>query len=133
MFRWTVLIGLIATIGVAAAQVATTQQTVEIKQLAPPQSGAKNGDTLFVIYTGKLTNGTVFDSNAGGRLFRFNLGEGSVIKGWDQGLLGMQVGEKRQIIIPPSLGYGPTAHGSIPANSTLTFDIELVGLVRVPK
>jgi FK506-binding nuclear protein len=118
---------------IVLAQSPATQPGIEIKELAPAKPAAADGDTLLVVYTGKLPNGTVFDSNVGGRLFRFNLGSGEVIKGWDQGMLGMQVGEKRELIVPPELGYGKTAHGSIPANATLDFTVELVGLVRIPK
>jgi FKBP-type peptidyl-prolyl cis-trans isomerase len=98
-----------------------------------PGAGAKDGDTVSVIYAGKLANGTEFDSSAkhGGEPIEFVLGKGMVIKGWDEGLQGMQVGEKRTLVIPPSLGYGEAgAGGVIPPNATLTFDIELMGLKR---
>jgi FK506-binding nuclear protein len=117
----------------AVAQPASTQPSVQIKQLAPAKPGAQDGDTLFVFYTGKLQNGTVFDSNVGGRLFSFVLGTGQVIKGWDQGMQGMQIGEKRELIIPPDLAYGAKGNARIPANSTLDFTVELIGLARVPK
>lgn len=129
--RIALSISLLTTI--AAAQAPTSQPSVETKELAAGKPGAQVGDTLLVYYTGKLPNGTVFDSNVGGRLFRFVLGSGEVIRGWDIGMLGMQVGEKRQLTIPPDLGYGHTVHGSIPANSTLDFTVELVGLVRLQK
>jgi peptidylprolyl isomerase/FKBP-type peptidyl-prolyl cis-trans isomerase FkpA len=94
---------------------------------------AKNGDTLVMNYTGRLTNGTVFDSNVLPKFghvepFKFVLGAGQVIKGWDEGLVGMKVGEKKTLTIPPEKGYGAQAVGSIPANSTLIFDVELVGI-----
>ena len=63
-----------------------------------------------------------------GDSFRFNLGTGQVIKGWDQGVAGMRVGGRRQLIIPPDLGYGAQAQGGIPANDTLIFVIDLVGV-----
>ena len=85
------------------------------------------GDTAVVNYVGTLTNGTVFDSNQLGFAFRF--GVGAVIKGWDQGLVGMRVGGRRKLTVPPSLGYGSTPTGSIPANSTLLFDITLRSIV----
>ena len=132
MFR-SITLAILFSGTLAFAQAPATQPSVEIKQLAPAKPAAANGDTLLVVYTGKLQNGTVFDSNVGGRLFRFVLGSGEVIKGWDQGMAGMQVGEKREITVPPELGYGKTAHGSIPANATLDFTVELVGLVRIPK
>ena len=96
--------------------------------------GAVDGDTLRVNYTGYLTNGTIFDSslNAGRTPFDFELGAGQVIAGWDQGLVGLKVGETRVLRIPPSLGYGSTAQGPIPANSTLIFVVNLVQF-DVPK
>jgi FKBP-type peptidyl-prolyl cis-trans isomerase len=91
---------------------------------------AMNGDTVSVNYTGKLANGTVFDTSVGKTPIQFVLGTGRVIPGWDQGLLGMKVGGKRQLIIPPSLAYGPNDYGPIPGNSTLTFEVELVGVTH---
>ncbi len=88
---------------------------------------AADGNTLSVHYTGYLTNGTVFDSTAieGGSDFVFTLGRGQVIAGWDEGLVGMDVGETRTLIIPPSLGYGSSGQGSIPPNATLIFTVTL--------
>lgn len=89
--------------------------------------GAKNGDLVTVHYTGTLTNGTKFDSSLDrGQPFSFKLGLGQVIAGWEQGILGMKVGEKRKLTIPPALGYGAAPVGTIPANSTLVFDVELL-------
>ena len=85
------------------------------------------GDTLTVHYTGVLPDGTVFDSSrTHGEPFTFTIGDGYVIQGWEQGLLGMRVGGQRLIAVPPSLGYGDRAVGNIPANSTLIFDVELL-------
>jgi FKBP-type peptidyl-prolyl cis-trans isomerase len=89
---------------------------------------AQAGDTVTVNYTGKLADGTVFDTSIGKTPYSFVLGAGNVIPGWDQGLVGMQVGGKRVLIIPPSLAYGSQAYGPIPANSTLTFEVELLGV-----
>ena len=88
---------------------------------------AQTGDSVTVQYVGMLTNGTVFDASAnhGTQGFTFNLGAGQVIKGWDEGVVGMKVGGKRELIIPASLGYGSQANGPIPANSTLIFEVEL--------
>lgn len=88
---------------------------------------AKVGDTVFVHYTGRLTDGTVFDSSIPrNEAFSFQLGLGHVIQGWEIGIQGMKVGGKRTLTIPPELGYGAQAVGSIPANSTLIFDVELL-------
>ena len=83
-----------------------------------------SADTVTVTYVGTLTNGTQFDAGT----FTFRVGAGSVIKGWDQGLVGMRVGGKRRLTIPPNLAYGSQATGSIPANSTLKFDIILLSI-----
>jgi FKBP-type peptidyl-prolyl cis-trans isomerase len=90
----------------------------------------KEGDTITVKYTGSLADGTVFDSTdkQGGTPATFKLAKGQLIDGWVQGIPGMQVGGKRKLVIPPSLGYGAHANGPIPANSTLTFEIEIVGV-----
>ena len=94
---------------------------------------SKSGDVLRMNYTGRLTDGTVFDSNVDPKFnhvepFKFILGAGQVITGWDEGLVGMKVGEKRTLTIPPEKGYGDRAVSSIPANSTLIFDVELLGI-----
>jgi len=91
---------------------------------------AQNGSALAMHYTGKLTNGTKFDSSHDrGQTFNFTLGKGMVIKGWDQGILGMKVGGKRKLTIPPNLGYGAYgAGGVIPPNATLVFEVELLAV-----
>jgi FKBP-type peptidyl-prolyl cis-trans isomerase FkpA len=96
---------------------------------------AVNGKVLTVNYTGWLydagqaeNKGRQFDTSVGKTPFQFRLGAGSVIAGWDRGLLGMKVGGQRRLVVPPSLGYGSTAYGPIPANSTLVFDVELLGV-----
>lgn len=92
---------------------------------------AKAGQTVSVHYTGWLTNGTKFDSSVDrGTPIQFLLGAGKVIKGWDEGVAGMKVGEKRKLIIPSNLAYGDqnVGGGLIPPNSTLVFDVELVGV-----
>lgn len=91
---------------------------------------AKSGDTVSVHYTGMLVDGKVFDSSvARGTPFDFQLGAGKVILGWEKGILGMKVGGKRRLIISPEYAYGAQGvPGVIPANSTLYFDVELVGV-----
>jgi FKBP-type peptidyl-prolyl cis-trans isomerase len=93
----------------------------------------KNGDTVSVLYTGSLDDGTVFDASAkhGNQPFSFTVGAtgpGGVIEGWNLGLVGMKVGGKRDLTIPPELGYGSQANGPIPANATLHFTIELLSI-----
>lgn len=88
---------------------------------------ATAGKSVTVNYVGTLTDGTKFDSSYDrNQPFTFNLGAGEVIQGWDQGIVGMKVGGKRKLTIPPSLGYGSQAVGTIPANSTLIFEVELL-------
>jgi FKBP-type peptidyl-prolyl cis-trans isomerase len=95
-----------------------------------PGSGAaaKAGDRVTVHYVGTLTDGKKFDSSRDrGEGFRFTLGQGQVIQGWDQGVAGMLVGEVRKLTIPPSLGYGARGFPPvIPANAMLVFEVELL-------
>ena len=89
---------------------------------------ATAGHQVTVHYTGRLLTGKQFDSSIGRGPFSFKLGAGQVIKGWDLGVAGMKVGGKRQLVIPPHLGYGSQDMGVIPPNSTLVFDVELLGV-----
>ena len=88
---------------------------------------AKAGDVLTVHYIGTLTSGKVFDSSVDrGVPFSFTLGAGQVIRGWDEGLVGMKEGGRRTLVIAPDYGYGPNGVGPIPANSVLIFEVELI-------
>jgi FKBP-type peptidyl-prolyl cis-trans isomerase len=92
---------------------------------------AKEGNRVRVHYTGWLTNGKKFDSSVdAGKPFDFTIGNGEVIKGWEEGVAGMRVGGKRQLRVPPDLAYGAdgTPDGSIPPNATLIFDVQLLGV-----
>jgi peptidylprolyl isomerase len=110
--------------------VMTTPSGLKFTVLAKGR-GAASGDQVAVNYSGKLQDGTEFDNSyKRGEPIKFTLGQGSVIKGWDEGVVGMQVGEKRRLVIPPDLAYGPNGQGPIPPNATLIFDIELVGLSK---
>ena len=113
----------------------------KIVQAAGEPSTAQKGDVLMVHYTGRFEDGTEFDSSLtakpAGRVmqiepFIFTLGQGRVIPGWEKGLEGMKVGEKRTLVVPPALAYGDKGAGGglIPPNATLVFDVELVGLWR---
>lgn len=89
--------------------------------------GVEEGDIVTVHYVGRLQNGTEFDNSYNrGEPFSFKVGAGRVIEGWDLGVVGMQIGGQRILVIPPQLAYGAAKVGPIPANSTLVFAIELL-------
>ena len=131
-------------LGLAAGCSHKANGTAESKKTSGPVAGlsvddvkpgegalATRGKTVSVHYTGKLTDGTKFDSSYDrGQPIEFPLGAGVVIKGWDMGIEGMKVGGKRKLTIPPDLAYGArgTPGGPIPPNATLVFDVELVGV-----
>ncbi|XP_020573668.1 peptidyl-prolyl cis-trans isomerase FKBP53-like [Phalaenopsis equestris] len=98
----------------------------EVSMGKPDGKKASPGKKVSVRYIGKLKNGTIFDSNIGQKPFKFRLGIGEVIKGWDIGVNGMCVGDKRRLTIPPSFGYGAKGVGKIPPNSWLVFEVELI-------
>ena len=108
-----------------------TEQEIKELRIVDLKEGtgtvAEPGKAVSVHYTGTLFNGTKFDSSLDrGQPFTFNLGAGQVIQGWDMGLVGMKVGGKRKLFIPPHLGYGERgAGGVIPPNAVLVFDVEL--------
>ncbi len=97
---------------------------------------AKAGDSVSVNYTGKLSDGTVFDSNILPEFghvepFTFTIGAGQVIQGWEQGVAGMKTGEKRMLVISPEMAYGETgAGGVIPPNATISFEVQLLEIIK---
>ncbi len=102
-----------------------------IDEIVGTGAEATEGDPITVNYIGTLSNGTKFDSSYDrGEPFSFILGLGQVIRGWDEGVLGMKVGGKRKLVIPPALAYGSQGAGGgiIPPNSTLIFEVELLGI-----
>lgn len=105
-----------------------TGQLIIQDEMVGTGTEVKIGDMARVHYVGKLGDGTVFDTSIGGEPYQFILGGGQVIPGWDQGIQGMRVGGKRLLIVPPDLAYGSQSYGPIPANSTLTFEVELVDI-----
>ena len=126
------------TVGAAGCSASLTAPTnsaqySQIDLVVGSGGKAANGDALVVTYTGwfydssqKDGKGAQFDA-ATSTVFTFTLGQGQVIKGWDQGLVGLEVGGQRRLVIPPTLAYGATRHGVIPPNATLLFEITLVG------
>lgn len=127
------VIGLVAFkyYGKPSAQTIMDKQGVKIEILKEGTGAeAKNGSMVSVHYTGVLENGTKFDSSVDrGTPFEFALGAGQVIRGWDIGVEGMKIGEKRKLTIPSPLAYGERgAGGVIPPNATLIFEVELLGV-----
>jgi FKBP-type peptidyl-prolyl cis-trans isomerase len=136
--------GVLLLVVVGVVYIALTGQNRDtVEQAAPPVTElmiedivigdgqeAKIGDTVSVHYTGWLLDGTKFDSSLDrNQPFEFTIGEGRVIRGWEQGIPGMRLGGKRQLIIPPDMAYGPTGTGSIPPSATLIFEVELLEII----
>ena len=112
-------------------EMVTTASGLQYVEVVTGTGGeAKVGQTAVVHYTGWLKDGTKFDSSKDRKQpFRFPLGGGRVIKGWDEGVVGMKIGGTRKLIIPPHLGYGARGAGQvIPPNAVLTFEVELLEL-----
>ena len=144
--RWLLILVFLATLGVAcgsssdsesdsevimAEETTTTASGLQIKVLAVGNGEAASAGKIAVVhYTGWLLDGTKFASSVDrGTPFEFPLGAGRVIKGWDEGVLTMKVGDKVELIIPPGLAYGASGTGGvIPANATLKFEVELLEL-----
>ena len=102
-------------------------EIVNISMGKPNGAVAKSGKKVTMKYVGKLQSGKIFDQTRGNATFSFRLGVGEVIKGWDVGVEGMRVGDKRRLTIPPAMAYGKKGvKGAIPGNATLIFDVELV-------
>jgi len=106
-----------------------------IDEVAGTGAEATVGSFVSVNYVGALADGKKYDSSYDrNQPFSFVLGTGQVIEGWDQGVVGMKVGGKRKLVIPPALAYGDQhlGNGLIPANSTLVFEVELLGVISLP-
>ena len=135
---------LLALLSIAALSAQSKPPAVPAEKLVKSKTGlqyaelregkgalAEKGRTVRVLYTGWLKSGKVFDSRLDkNKPIAFTIGGGSMIKGWEEGVTGMRVGGKRLIIIPPALGYGAKPQPGIPANSELTFEVELVGVSK---
>jgi peptidylprolyl isomerase len=113
------------------ANASTTSSGLKyVDQVVGTGASPRKGQRVTVHYTGRLQNGTKFDSSVDrGTPYEFVIGMGNVVKGWDEGIMSMKVGGKRHLIIPPGLGYGAVGRPpAIPPNATLEFDVELLGV-----
>ena len=118
-----------ASLGVNIANMTKKSDNLYVQDLVVGTGAeAVASRVIQVTYTGWLVNGSRFDTNVGGGPFRFTLGIGQVIPGWDQGVAGMKVGGKRKLVIGSSLAYQNQGQGPIPPNATLVFDVELLGV-----
>merc|ERR1712168_1715305 len=127
----------VLVVGAVMAEPEVRDSGLKVELVSKPDSCdrvARNGDMLEMHYTGTLEDGKKFDSSYDrSEPFKFQIGVGQVIKGWEEGVLGMCIGEKRRLIVPPELGYGDQGAGEvIPGGATLFFDIELMGIEEGP-
>jgi FKBP-type peptidyl-prolyl cis-trans isomerase len=128
-----IVVVLIVAYGLWHSKASAPTGTVSGQKEINMEKTAQKGELVAVNYTGKLTNGTVFDSSVLPEFhhvqpFEFTLGVGQVIAGWDEGIAGMKVGDKKTLTIAPEKAYGARGQGPIPPNATLIFDVELVGI-----
>lgn len=132
--KFGALIAAFATAGYAVAA-ASDQLRIGVLRKSPDCSvRARKGDAVDMHYEGRLADGEVFDSSyKRGQPFHLQVGVGMVIEGWDKGVMGMCLGEKRRLRIPPQLGYGERGAGPIPPNSELIFDVELMAVNDIEK
>merc|ERR1712242_214448 len=142
LYTWimksSLALALALMVTVSLAEVEERPSGLKIEHILKPEScdkQAENGQMLTMHYTGTLEDGTKFDSSLDrNEPFKFQIGVGQVIKGWEEGVLGMCIGEKRRLIVPPELGYGDQGAGEvIPGGATLYFDIELLGTEEGPQ
>merc|ERR1711962_1015098 len=128
---------MVGVAGVLAGDVKETESGLKVEHLSKPDSCekvARNGDMLSIHYVGTLESGAKFDSSYDrNEPFKFQVGVGQVIKGWEEGTVGMCVGEKRKLVVPPELGYGDQGAGDvIPGGATLLFEVELLNIADGP-
>merc|ERR1712047_139295 len=131
------LAAVLFTLAAVSAEVKETESGLKVEYISKPDSCdkvARNGDMLSMHYVGTLESGAKFDSSYDrSEPFKFQIGVGQVIKGWEEGVLGMCVGEKRKLIVPPALGYGDQGAGDIiPGGATLYFEVELIDTEEGP-
>ena len=113
----------------SSGEVTTPSGLRYIDEVVGTGQSPKPGQNVTVQYTGTLQDGTKFDSSLdSGQPYKFQIGAGRVIEGWDEGIMTMKVGGKRRLIVPPNLAYGAVGRPKIPPNSTLFFEVELLGI-----
>ena len=133
-----VFLAVVAVAATVLSEPEVKDSGLKVEYISKPDSCdrvARNGDMLEMHYTGTLEDGKKFDSSYDrSEPFKFQIGVGQVIKGWEEGVLGMCVGEKRKLIVPPALGYGDQGAGDIiPGGATLYFEVELIEILECPK